>query len=641
MKKINLTIVIGIMLLALKTKSQATYDWALNFGGTVNVGAQQDDARTVKTDNSGNVYIGGTFYGTTDFDPGPGTQIHTSAGSGDGYIAKYDASGNFLAVYTFTNNLDCRLIALDIDNLGNIIATGHFLGSVDFDPGVGTYNLSSPIGYDFFVVKLNASGTLAWAVDIGASSDDLGIDITADANNNVLVTGYFQGTTDFDPGAGLVNLTATTSGDAYVLKLSTTGAYLWAFNIGNSLNSNDRGTSIHTDALNNVFVGGNFQGICDFDPSASTTTLAATGSQSGFLAKYTPTGSFSFAKKFDGSGKSTINDFNISASNDIYVACTFSGSIDADPGAGISTVSTGTLVYTDFFVSKLDALGNFIWANQIGSTFDDGADCITSDASGVYFSGFFNGNVDFDSGVGTYTLNSNGVRDFFVSKIDFNGGHFYTYSGGDATADDRAYGLTTPSINTIYLVGSFFGTTDFNPSAYVTNNLTSNGGHDAFLLKLKNCTQTPIISSSSPSICVGSSASLTATGSSTLLWNTSSTSSLIVVSPTISTNYSVTANFTTGCVGSATVDVQVIVCSAIKENAVQQSVIFVFPNPSNGEFVLNTEEFGSYNIINILGKLEATLEIKDYSTIINLKSLKSGIYFINHKNFSKKIIVNQ
>lgn len=642
MKKLNLIIALALTILTLKSKGQATYDWALNFGGTVNVSTQQDDARTVKTDNSGNVYIGGTFYGTTDFDPGPGTQIRTSAGSGDGYIAKYDANGNFLAVYTFSNNLDCRLIAIDIDNLGNIVATGHFEGTVDFDPTAGFYGLSSPSGYDFFVLKLNANGTFAWAVKIGAASvNDLGIAISADLNNSVLVTGQFNGTTDFDPGLGVTNLTSTTGGDAYLLKLSSAGVFSWAINIGNSPSSNDRGLCIHCDAIGNAIVGGIFQGTCDFDPSPATNTLVSTGIQSGFIAQYgSALGGFMFAKKFDGTGISTINDFNLNPSGDIFVAGTFTGSIDADPGAGVSIISTGTTVNTDLFVVKLNASGNFVWANKIGGAIDDGATGITSDASGVYFSGFFSGIVDFDSGPGTYTLNSNLARDFFISKIDLNGGHIYSYSAGDPTSNDIAYAITTPSVNTIYIAGSFFGSVDFNPSPYAVNTLTSNGGNDAFLLKLKSCNQTPSLTASSTSICSGASTSLTATGSNTVIWNTSATSSVIVVTPTATTNYSVTANFTTGCVGTSTIDIQVANCTGVYENVNTPSEFLIYPNPSNGVFYLNTQEFGIYNIINTLGEIVKTIEIREAATKLNLKDLSTGIYYFNHKQTSKKIIIN-
>jgi hypothetical protein len=69
----------------------------------------------------------------------------------------------------------------------------------------------------------------------------------------------------------------------------------------------------------------------------------------------------------------------------VFAACTFSGNIDADPGAGVSSVSTGTNTTSDFFIAKLDASGSFLWVNQVGGAQDDGVDCITGDASGIYF----------------------------------------------------------------------------------------------------------------------------------------------------------------------------------------------------------------------------------------------------------------
>ncbi len=630
-----------LCLFSFSVNAQSTFDWALNAGGTSALTSESDDARTTKCDAAGNVYMGGTFYNTTDFDPGPGTQMVTSAGSGDGYIAKYDANGNFLALYTFTNNLDCRLISLDIDNNGNIIATGHFQGSVDFDPGAGTYNLSSPSGYDFFVLKLNANGTLAWAIDIGASSDDLGLSVATDPSNNVLVTGYFQGTTDFDPGAGVTTLTATTGGDAYVLKLSPGGTFQWAFNIGNSANSNDRGLCIDADAAGNVFVGGNFQGTCDFDPSASTNTMSASGSQSAFLCKYSSSGALVFAKKFDGTGRASTNSFYIASSNDVFAACTFSGNIDADPGAGVSSVSTGTNTTSDFFIAKLDASGSFLWVNQVGGAQDDGVDCITGDASGIYFSGFFFGNVDFDSGSGSYTVTPYGFRDFFVSKIDLNGAHLNTYTGGDVTSNDRAYALASPTVNTIYLAGSFYGSIDADPSAYATATLTSNGGTDAFLIKLKTCTQTPTVVASNQTICQGSGASvsLTASGSNTLQWNTTATTSVIVVTPTITTVYSVTANFATGCVGTTTIDVQVLNCNGLSELSTQQNAFALYPNPATHTFKLRTELLGVYTITNMVGKELLSFQLITGQEEISVQHLPAGVYYVRTQSNCQKLII--
>lgn len=638
MKKIISTLYIAFTFIIIHVNAQSSYDWALNCGG--NPAASTDEARSVKTDNSGNIYIAGTFYGTADFDPGPGVQSATSAGSGDGYIAKYDANGNFLAVYTFSNNLDCKVIAIDIDNLGNVIATGHFQGTVDFDPTAGFFVLSTPGGYDFFVLKINANGTFGWAIKVGASGvDDLGLAIAADINNNVLVTGHFYGTTDFDPGAGTTNLTASTGGDAYVLKLTPAGIFSWAFNIGDGVGSSDRGLCIHGDVAGNVVVGGIFQGTCDFDPSPSTNPLTSTGAQSGFIARYTSAGNFGYAKKFDGTGASSIMDFNYHTSGDLYIAGTFTGSIDANPStSAVSTISTSSV--GDIFIVKINGSGNFAWVYQVGGIGDDALCNITSDATGVYFGGWFSNVVDFDPDItSTYTLASSGFRDFFVSKMDLNGNHLFTYATGYNNSEDRAFGIATPSANLIYVSGTFSSTVDFNTSPYGINNLTSTGGYDAFLLKLKPCAPTLSLAASTNTICAGSNVILTANGTNTVSWSTGANTSSISVTPTITTTYSVTGSFTTGCAETLSTSIQVLTCTGVNENKNEETNISIFPNPNNGSFIITTEKFESYTLINTLGQIIQTFEIKEKNTEVNVYNLSPGIYYLVNRNNSQKISI--
>ena len=111
-------------------------------------------------------------------------------------------------------------IGVAVDAAGNVYTTGSFKGTVDFDPGAGVTNLTSAGEADVFVQKLDLSGNFVWVVGMGGPSSDLGYGVAVDAGGNVYITGYFTGTVDFDPGAGMTNLTSVGSIDVFVLKLA-------------------------------------------------------------------------------------------------------------------------------------------------------------------------------------------------------------------------------------------------------------------------------------------------------------------------------------------------------------------------------------------------------------------------------------
>ena len=98
--------------------------------------------------------------------------------------------------------------SITLDALGNVFMTGGFSGTVDFDPGPGTFNLSSAGSNDIVIQKLDSSGNFIWAKSLGGSEGDGSLSITADASGNVYTTGWFIGTADFDPGTGAFLLSA-------------------------------------------------------------------------------------------------------------------------------------------------------------------------------------------------------------------------------------------------------------------------------------------------------------------------------------------------------------------------------------------------------------------------------------------------
>ena len=107
-----------------------------------------------------------------------------------------------------------------LDNNGNLYTTGYFRNTVDFDPGPGTYNLSTS-GFNVFVSKLNANGDFVWAKQMGGTANFITNSIVVDTPGNVYTTGYFfNGQVDFDPGPGTYYLSSGDGENAFVHKMS-------------------------------------------------------------------------------------------------------------------------------------------------------------------------------------------------------------------------------------------------------------------------------------------------------------------------------------------------------------------------------------------------------------------------------------
>lgn len=108
-------------------------------------------------DNNGNIFIGGYFNDTCDFDPGnPVANLVSGSNGSDMFIAKYDNNGNYLWANKFggTDDLD-QVERIVTDDSGNVIVTGGFKGTVDFDPGAGTYNLvNGNFNSEYFFCKV-------------------------------------------------------------------------------------------------------------------------------------------------------------------------------------------------------------------------------------------------------------------------------------------------------------------------------------------------------------------------------------------------------------------------------------------------------------------------------------------------------
>ncbi len=135
--------------------------------------------------------------------------------------------------------------------------------------------------------------------------------------------------------------------------------------------------------------------------------------------------------------------------------------------------------------------------------------------------------------------------------------------------------------------------------------------------------------SNSSLICVGQSATLTAGGATNYLWNTSAIGSVIVISPTATTIYTVTGtNTVTGCSNTTSIIQNVSLCTGL-QNITGNNSISIYPNPTKNIFsVSGLKNSDEIEITNALGQLIYTAKTENEILEVDLSNSKSGLYFI-------------
>ncbi len=448
--------------------------WARKMGSS-----QSDVGFDVAADAAGNSYITGYYRGTVDFDPGAGVSKLTSAGDRDIFVAKYDSAGMLLWARSFGGPDSDAGTSIAVDPSGNVLTTGWFRATVDFDPGPGESNLTTANEYSCFISKLDSNGDFVWVKQLGGTDLSEGDSVAADSAGNVYSTGYFYGTIDLDPGAGVSNAAAAGFDDVFLSKLDSAGNFIWGRRYGGS--GYDYGNSLVLDAAANIYTIGAFQNAVDFDPGPGISNLSSKGDIDVYVARFDSAGTLAWARSFGASGGDFGGGIAVDSSGSVLTTGTFFGAVDFDPGPGAFSINSGNS--DDIFVSKLDAAGNFVWARRLGgSQYDYGAGLVVDSANNVYIAGLFDGTADFDPGTGVSNLTSAGGDDIFVSKLDSSGDFVWAQRKG-GKADESAESIAIDGSGDILTTGWFNGTADFNPTG-APSKLTSSGSDDIFLFKL-------------------------------------------------------------------------------------------------------------------------------------------------------------
>ena len=309
---------------------------------------------SIMLDDLGHIYTMGSFRGTVDFDPSTSMHDLVAVGATDMFVQKLDTAGNFLWAKGMGGTFDDQVLDFALDGEENVYLTGYFQDIVDFDPGSGTSYMVAGNSPEIFIQKLDSAGNFVWAKEIDGGSFDNGWGIATDTLGHVYITGSFGETADFDPGVAIYNLTAIGEEDAFILKLTTDGNFVWAKNIG-GLNS-DAGNYLLVDGYGDLYLTGTFESTVDFDPNIGVSNLTSSGLMDVFLLKLHPDGDFVWAKKMGGGARDEAFKSAFDDLGNIHLAGYFEGAVDIDPNASAHFLSSNGS--GDIFVLKLTIIDN-------------------------------------------------------------------------------------------------------------------------------------------------------------------------------------------------------------------------------------------------------------------------------------------
>jgi hypothetical protein len=622
-------------------------------------GSGEDGGNDIAVDESGNAYVTGYTY-STDFDVTPGA-FQTTFGGGkyDAFVTKLNATGRGLAYSTYIGGNDRdegRGIA--IDSCGNAYVTG-LTNSTNYTVIPRTFQIKFGGGdYDAFVTKLNASGSgLAFYTYIGGSGDDRGQGIAIDVSGNTYVTG-FTNSADFivTPGAFQTAYGGGTGysegGDVFVLKLCIVSIFL-----SSGEGTDHQKVCINTPIPNITYtttgaIGATFSGL----PSGVNGSFA----NDIVTISGTPTisGTFNYTVTLIGGCS------NETAKGTIIVKPDNTITLTSDAGTDNQTVCINTpitnITYTTTGAKRAKfsglppgVMGNFSYGKVTISG-------IPTDT------GTFNYMIILTGDCGNKTITANGT----ITVKPNNNPITLTSATG---TDNQTVCINTPITNITYTTTGATGATftDLPPGVignYADGNITISGiptasGTFNYSVTLKGTcgnvmgsitvkpnntiTLTSDVGTDNQTVCINTpitNITYTTTGATGAMFSGLPAGITgkyegdnITISgiPTVSGTFNYTITLTGGC-GKTTAmgNITVIGCPGI------EVPWYIFPNPTTGIFILQTEKGGVFELIDISGKVIQTYNVQNPAEQIQV-DFPCGVYFIREtkSGYTQKLVI--
>ncbi len=312
----------GLDMFIIKFNSGGERLWGTFFGG-----GQLDKAHTIAVDSDNNLIIAGRTESNGMATDGAHQAVRN--GGVEGFVTKFSEDGDLIwyTYYGGTASEYINKVAVDSDD--NIILTGRTMSTSPVNciatSGSHQPNFGGSNQFDSFIAKLNAAGVRQWGTYYGTGSNDQGLGICTDSDNNIYTSGFTQSHSSIAT-SGSHQPSYGGAWDGYLVKFSSAGTRQWGTYYGGG--QDDFTPEVSCDIDNYIYLSGN------------TKSGAAIASSNGMKASLTGV-TDSFFAIFDGSGQRQYATYFGGEGNEASCG-TVSGIDSSFYMAGMTTTKTQT-----------------------------------------------------------------------------------------------------------------------------------------------------------------------------------------------------------------------------------------------------------------------------------------------------------
>lgn len=366
------------------------------------------------------------------------------------------------------------------DESGHIYITGYFTGIADFDASTDEFLLESAGSNDVFVLKITEDGQFVWAKRFGGVDNDRAKKIELDSEGNILVCGYFSDLVDFDPGLGNEDVQATGNTDAFVIKLTSNGSFVWVNTAGSG--SAEETMDIAIDSQNNIYCVGYFGDQTTFVVMGQDVIEPSAGFQDGFVMKTAPDGEVLWLETFGSTSFDQATSIFIDGNDVLYIGGYFTATVNFDFANTNLTLESLNSSY-DVFVLKLSTNAEIDWglSFQGDGSGDFITDVLASNEGSIHLCGYFDNNFDANPQGDEVVMSSeDGLAGFMVCLNSL--GEYQWSKELDADNTVLCSGMNTNPNGNVMLYGRYQSTMEIGPG-WEFESVTSNGAQDMFFIE--------------------------------------------------------------------------------------------------------------------------------------------------------------